>query len=71
MVEVRKRDNESAGSLLRRFNKMLQLSGFLAHARGGRYHKSKPSEFQKKKEALRRISWQKEMNMLRKLGKIK
>lgn len=71
MVEVRKRDNESAGSLLRRFNKMLQLSGFLVRARSGRYHTSKPSEFQKKKEALRRIAWQKEMQKLRKLGKIK
>lgn len=71
MVEVRKRDNESAGSLLRRFNKMLQLSGFLVRARSGRYHNSKPSEYQKKKEALRRIAWQKEMQKLRKLGKIK
>ncbi|KKS23477.1 MAG: hypothetical protein UU83_C0049G0001, partial [Candidatus Jorgensenbacteria bacterium GW2011_GWF2_41_8] len=27
MVEVRKRENESAGSLLRRFTKILQRSG--------------------------------------------
>lgn len=69
MVEVRKRDNESAGSLLRRFNKMLQQSGFLVRARSGRYHTTLPSDYQKKKEALRRIAWQKDMEKMRKLGK--
>ncbi len=71
MVEVRKRENESAGSLLRRFNKMLQQSGYLIRARGGRYHASLPSDYQKKKEALRRLAWQKDMEKQRKLGKIK
>ena len=70
MVEVRKRDNESGGSLLRRFNKILQQSGFLIRARSNRYHVYKKSDFQKKKEALRRLDWQKEMEMKRKLGKI-
>ena len=70
MVEVRKRDNESTGSMLRRFNKMLQQSGFLVRARGGRYRVSPKSDYQRKKEALRRVAWQKEMNKMRKLGKI-
>ncbi|KKS96800.1 30S ribosomal protein S21 [Candidatus Giovannonibacteria bacterium RIFCSPLOWO2_01_FULL_43_160] len=71
MVEVRKRENESAGSLLRRFTKILQRSGFLAHARKGRYHISPQSAFQKKREALRRLDWEKNARQLRKLGKIK
>lgn len=71
MVEVRKREHESAGSLLRRFNKMLQQSGFLARARGGRYHADLPSQHQKKKEALRRLAWQKDNAKQRKLGKIR
>ncbi|MDO8522791.1 MAG: 30S ribosomal protein S21 [bacterium] len=71
MVEVRKRENESTGSLLRRFNKMLQQSGFLTRARGGRYHADLPSQYQKKKEALRRLAWQKDNEKQRKLGKIR
>jgi len=70
MVEVRKRENESAGSLLRRFSKILQRSGFLAHARKGRYYVSPQSAYQKKREALRRLDWEKKNKELRKLGKI-
>ena len=70
MVEVRKRDNESTGSMLRRFTRMMQRTGFLMRARGERYYVSKKSDYQKKKEALRRIEWQKDMDKQRKLGKI-
>ncbi len=71
MVEVRRRENESTGSLLRRFSKVMQASSFLTRARGNRYHISSQSEYQKKKEALRRIEYQKEQELLRKLGKNK
>jgi len=71
MVEIRKRENESAGSVLRRFTKALQLSGFLDRARRTKFQKRKKSGFTKKKEALRRIKWEREMQMKRKLGKIK
>jgi len=70
MVEVRKRDNESTGSLLRRFSKMVQQSGFLLRVKGRRYYSPQKSEYQKKREALRRVKWQQEMDRLRKLGKI-
>ena len=70
MVEVRKRENESAGSLLRRFTKILQRSGFLVRARKGRYYISPQSAHQKKREALRRLDWGKNARQLRKLGKI-
>ena len=70
MVEVRKRDNESTGSLLRRFSKMIQQSGFLLRVKGRRYYSPLKSDYQKQKEALRRVKWQKEMDRLRKLGKI-
>jgi len=43
----------------------------LAHARKGRYHISPQSAFQKKREALRRLDWEKNARQLRKLGKIK
>jgi len=70
MVEIRKKENESTGSLLRRFSKAMQLSGFLARARGTRYATRHKSDYTQKKEALRRIRWEKDMQKLRKLGKI-
>ena len=68
MVEVRKRENESTGSLLRRFAKIIQQSGLLARAREGRYYAPLKSDHQKKREALRRLVWEKKMKELRKLG---
>jgi len=69
-MEVRKRENESAGSLLRRFSKMGQASGLLKRARRTRYSQRTKSSFTQKKEALRRIKWEREMQKKRKLGKI-
>ncbi len=69
MVEVRKRDNESTGSILRRFGKIMQASKFLMRARSHRYFNPSQSDFQKKREALRRIDWQREQEKLRKMGK--
>ena len=70
MVEIRKRENESTGSLLRRFTRAVKLSSFLSRARGRRYYEPAKSEFQEKKEALRKVEWQKDMEHQRKLGKI-
>lgn len=70
MVGVRKRENESAGSTLRRFTKIMQISGFLSRARETKYRERAKSGYTKKKEALRRIKWEREMHTLRKLGKI-
>lgn len=69
MVKIRKRENESSGSLLRRFTKALQLSGFLERAKKNRHRQRSKSDYAKKKEALRRIDWEREMRRLRKLGK--
>jgi ribosomal protein S21 len=70
MVEVKRRENESIGGLLRRFTRKIQRSGVLIDARATQYRGRIKSEFRKKKEALRRIKWQKEMERLRKLGKV-
>ncbi len=69
MVQVQKHENESSGSLLRRFTKRVQRSGFLLRVRGKRFYEPLKSDFKKRKEALRRIEWQKEMDKSRKLGK--
>lgn len=69
MVQVIRNEKESTGSLLRRFSKRVQLSGFLTRARGNRFYEKKKSDYTKKKEALRRVAWQKDMEHKRKLGK--
>ncbi|MEK9175281.1 MAG: 30S ribosomal protein S21 [Patescibacteria group bacterium] len=70
MVQVQKNDNESTGSLVRRFTKRVQRSGFLLRVRGKRFYEPSKSDFAKKKEALRRVTWIKETEKQRKLGKI-
>lgn len=69
MVQVQRNDNESTGSLLRRFSKRVQLSGFLTRARANRFYQTKKSDHAKKQEALRRVQWQKDMERARKMGK--
>ncbi|MEK7150733.1 MAG: 30S ribosomal protein S21 [Patescibacteria group bacterium] len=69
MVEVRKRDKESTGSLLRRFTRKVQQSRVLLDARK-RKHATRPkSKAKKHKDALRREVKRKEYDKLRKLGK--
>lgn len=70
MVQIRKRENESTGSLLRRFTRAVKLSGLLIRARSRRYYEPPKSEFQQKREATRKIMWRKEILRQKKLGKI-
>ena len=70
MVEVRRREKESTGSLLRRFSRKVQQSRILLEARKNA-HRSRPkSKTKKQRDALRREQKRKEYNRLRKLGKI-
>ncbi|MBI2610183.1 hypothetical protein HYW53_03330 [Candidatus Giovannonibacteria bacterium] len=69
-VEVKRRENETVGSLLRRFTRKIKRSKILINARSYQFRARKKSEFKKRKDALKRIAWQKEMEKLRKLGKI-
>jgi len=70
MVEVQKKDNESTASLIRRFTHKLQQSGNLVRVRFLRFKKRQKSELSKKKNAIWRIEKRKEVEHLRKLGKI-
>ncbi len=70
MVQITKKENESSGSLLRRFSRAIKLSKTLNRARSHRYYEAPQSEFQKRKDAIRKVGWQKEMEKQRKLGKI-
>lgn len=70
VVKIVKKANESGASVLRRFSKAVKLSGLVKRARSIQYAKRTQSPARKKKEALKRIIWQKGMARQRKLGKI-
>ena len=70
MVEVRKREKESTGSLLRRFTRKVQQSRILIQARRDEYRHRRKSKAKKRKDALKREEKRKEYDRLRKLGKI-
>jgi len=53
MVEVKRRDNESFESLLRRFNRKIQQSGVLIRARRIRFFESPKSRNLEKEEQKR------------------
>ncbi len=69
-VEVRKKEKETTASLLRRFSRRVQQSGVLLRARRTRFYEPPKSKRQKRIDALRRSTMQKEREKLIKLGKI-
>lgn len=70
MVEVRKRDNETSESLIRRFSRKVQQSGVLLQARKVRFYQRKKSRRKVREEAQRRAEFQAERERLIKLGEI-
>lgn len=71
MVEVRRREKESVGSLLRRFHRNVQYARIIIKAREGRFFESPPTKRARRLQALRRIERTKEIERLKKLGKWK
>lgn len=67
---VHKKQKESAGAFLRRFSRVVQQSGLLVRVRSLQYRTRPKTERARKKDALRRMARRKEMEKLRKLGKI-
>jgi len=70
MIEVKRKDNESTGSLLRRFSKRIQQSGLLLQARGSRFRDKVKSRTERRKNALRRNEIVAEKEYQRKIGKL-
>lgn len=69
-IKITKKNNESTAGLLRRFTRAVKSSDFLFYVRQSRTKERSKSGNTKKKEALRRLVWQKQMERQRKLGKI-
>ena len=70
MIEVKKKDNESIGSLLRRFSRKVQQSGLLLQARSSRFQEKSKSRTERRKSALRRTEIVAQKEKDRKLGKL-
>jgi ribosomal protein S21 len=70
VVEVRRRPNEGAESLFRRFSRKVQQSGVLLQARKVRFYSRKKSRARRREDAKRRVELQKERERLVKLGEI-
>jgi ribosomal protein S21 len=70
VIEVKKNSNENNSSILRRFSRRIQESGIIRKVKGARYNLRKESRLKVKKSALKRIDRRKEIEKLRKLGKM-
>ena len=70
-IEVKKNNNETSSSLIRRFQKRVQGSGILRAARARRYKERDKSEYVKRKFTLQRLERTKNYEEMKKMGKIK
>lgn len=71
VIEVNKNPNENNASILRRFSRKVQESNIIQKVKKNRYNERKESKIKVKKSALKRLTKRKEIEKLRKLGKIK
>ncbi|MBU0999024.1 hypothetical protein KKG24_01810 [Patescibacteria group bacterium] len=70
VIEVRKNPNENNASVLRRFSRRIQESGIIRKVKSSRYNLRKESKLKTKKSALKKIERRKEIEKLKKLGKM-
>ena len=54
-MEVKRKPNESTGSLLRRFSRLVQQSKIIVNAKKGRYAEKRPNERVLKNRAIMRV----------------
>ncbi|MEX0918594.1 MAG: 30S ribosomal protein S21 [Candidatus Paceibacterota bacterium] len=71
LIEVKKGNNESNASLLRRFSRRVKSSGYVNQAKSRKYSERPKSDLKKKREALKRITKRELYEKLKKLGKIR
>ena len=69
VIEVKKNNNESNMSLVRRFTRKMQESGIIRKVKSKRYNERNESKVKTKKAALKKIKKIAENERLFKLGK--
>lgn len=67
-MEVRKKENESASSLIYRFTKKTQQSGILKEAKKRRFHSRPVSRIKRKFSAIHRAHKRADFERAKKLG---
>lgn len=70
MVEVKRKERENIGSLLRRFSRRVQQSGILIQARKIRFREPRQTKRERRKTALRREKIRVFKKKLREMGKL-
>ena len=68
MVEVRRKPNESIGSLMRRFNRFVQHSGVLLKAKHSKFRQKPMTERKEKNAAIMGLHLHELRKRLEKLG---
>jgi ribosomal protein S21 len=69
MVEVKRKQNESIGSLMRRFNRFVQTSGVLLKAKKSQFREKHQTERKEKAAAIMGMHLSRLRKRLEKLGK--
>ncbi len=69
MVEVKRKPNESTGSLLRRFSRFVQQSGVVIRKRSLKYRPKRVTERQEKNRAIMGVHLRKLRSELQKQGR--
>jgi ribosomal protein S21 len=67
-IEVKRKPDESIGSLIYRFTKKIQQSGVLKEAKRRRFKNRAPNYVKRRLSALHRVSKKAEMERRKKLG---
>ncbi|OGN32177.1 MAG: hypothetical protein A3I92_01690 [Candidatus Yanofskybacteria bacterium RIFCSPLOWO2_02_FULL_43_10b] len=68
-MDVKRKPNETVGSMLRRFSRLAQQSRFVPKIKASKYYKKKTSERQEKNRAIMREELRKLRRHLERLGK--
>ncbi|MEK7615895.1 MAG: 30S ribosomal protein S21 [Patescibacteria group bacterium] len=68
-MEVRRKQNESVTALMRRFSRLAQQTGVVAHAKSKRSYVRKPTQRIEKNRAIMRVELQALRRRLERLGK--
>lgn len=68
-MEVKRKPNESTGSLMRRFSRLVQQSRIIVNAKKARYAEKKPNERVLKNRAIMREELRSLRKRLERLGK--
>jgi len=70
MIEVKRKENESFDSLLRRFNKRIQQSRILQRTKEERFYQKPLSDLKAKRRAAKRAELRAKREYLKKIGRL-